>query len=132
MFKRIFASKEVKAVLGVLDEADQKFDCHVFQTVKSQIEKGVLSQSDAVRAKIQNGLSPRQAVYSMIANMAGDLVESGNYHVYRGVLNPLTGGEDLLRIFDASVDEMVQCGAVGADEAAEQKAGVRENIKSVG
>ena len=132
MLKRMFASKEVKAMLGVLDEADQKFDCHIFQTIKSQIEQAVLSDPNAVTVKIQDGLSPRQAVYSMIANTAGDLAESGNYHVYRGVLNPLTGGEDLLRIFDASVDEMVQCGAVDSDYATEQKAGVRENIKSVG
>lgn len=71
-------------------------------------------------------------VYSMIANAAGDLVESGKYHVYRGVLDPLRGGKDLLRIYDKAVDEMVREGASGAEFAAEQKAIIRENIKTVG
>lgn len=130
--KRMLASKEVRAVLGVLDEADQRFDCPAFEMVKNQIEQAVLSQPDVATDKLRNGLSARQVVYSMIANIAGDFVESGQFHIYRGVLNPLSGGEDLLRIFDSAVDEMVQIGAVDEKYAAEQKAGIRENIKTVG
>ena len=130
--KRMFASKEVKAVLGVHDEADQRFDCHAFEMVKNQIEQAVLSQPGATADKIRNGLSPRQAVYSMIGNIAGDFAESGQFHLYRGVLNPMTGGEDLLRIFDAAVDEMLQIGAIDEDDAAEQKSELRECIKTVG
>lgn len=48
--KRIYASKEVKAVLGVLDEANQKFDCHIFETIKKHIEQALLADSDAVQS----------------------------------------------------------------------------------
>ncbi|KKM23643.1 hypothetical protein LCGC14_1613100 [marine sediment metagenome] len=130
--KRMSDSMEVRAVLRVLDEADKRFDCPAFRRVKYQIEEALRSQLDAVAGKIRDGLSPREAVYSQIANIAGNLVESGQFHIYRGVLSPITGGEDLLRIFDAAVDELVQIGAVDEASAAEQKAGVRENIKTVG
>ena len=130
--RRMFASKEVRAILGVLDEADCRFDCPAFQMVKKQIEDLVLGHPDRVAAKVREGISPRQSVYSWIANIAGDHVESGHYHIYRGVLNPMGMGEDLLRIFDAASDELVQIGSVDADYAAKQKAGIRENIKTVG
>ena len=132
--KRMFASKEVKAILGVLDEADQRFDCRAFEMVKNQIEQAVLSLPDGFAQKIRNGISPRQCVYSMIANIAGELLASGKFHLFPGTLNPLpfSGGLDLLRIFDAAVDEMVQIGAVDKDNAVAHKARMRDTIKTEG
>ena len=133
-FKRMFASKEVKALLGVLDEADQRFDCRAFEMIKNQIEQAVLSLPDGFADKVRNGLSPRQCIYSMIANIASELLASGKFHLWPGSLNPMpfSGGLDLLRIFDASVDVMVQIGAVDNDYAAAHKARLRETIKNEG
>ena len=100
--------------------------------IRNIIENAVLANSSKVATQIREGLSPRQSAYSMIANIAGDHVESGQYHIYRGVLNPMGMGGDLLKIFDAAVDEMVTIGAVDEEYAKEQKNGVRENIKTVG
>lgn len=130
--KRMLACKEVKAVLGVLDEADQRFNCSAFTMVKNHIETAVLSQPSSVAQQIRNGLSARQAVYSMIANVAGDLAESGEFHIHRGSLNPMTGGTDLMTIFETSVDEMVLIGAINEEDAVRQKSQLIENIKTVG
>lgn len=132
ILKKLFAPKEVRAVLGVLDEADCRFDCPAFQLVRNIIENAVLTNTNKVAKQIREGLSPRQSVYSMIANIAGDHIESGQYHIYRGVLNPMGMGKDLLRIFDEAVDEMVKIGVVDEEYAEEQKKGIRENIKTVG
>ena len=119
-------------MLGVLEEASQRFDYPVFDMVKKQIKRAVLAHPKDAASNIRKGLSPQQAIYSMIANIAGDHAESGNYHLYRGVLNPLTGGEDLLRIFNTAVDEMVVIGAVEPEEAEDAKEGIRENIRTAG
>lgn len=132
ILKKLFAPKEVRGVLGVLDEAECRFDCPAFKMIRNIVEKAVLANSDDVAKKIRNGLSPRQSAYSMIANVAGDHVESGQYHIYRGVLNPLCMGGDLLQIFDAAVDEMVTIGAVDMEDAEKQKKDIRENMKTVG
>ncbi len=129
---RMFASKEVKAVLGVLDEADQRFNCPIFERVKKQIEQEVLAHADDVTNLIVKGNSAREIVFTTITDITGDLVESGQFHIYRGVLNPMNGGEDLLRIYDAAVDELLQIGAVTKDHAANCKESLRRNIKNAG
>jgi len=128
--KKLFAPKEVRAALGVLDEANYKFNSTAFQLVRNQVEEIILARPKEFARVIQKGNTPRQWVYSSIANRAGDHVESGQHHFYRGALNPL--GEDLLRLFDSAVDELVRLGAVDADNAETQKVAIRESIKSAG
>ena len=131
-FDKLNASKEVKAALGILDEASCTFDNPAFQMVRDQIEKIIMSRPDEFTNLVKKGTSPRQWVYSIIANITGDLVESGKYHLTRGVLNPVGPGEDLLRLFDAAVDELVGANTIDDKNAKEQKSAIRENIKSVG
>ena len=68
----------------------------------------------------------------MIANTSGDMVESGQYHIYRGVLNPMGPGEDLLNIFDSAMDELVKLGDIDEKNAQVQKEALRKNIQGVG
>jgi hypothetical protein len=68
----------------------------------------------------------------MIANTSGDMAESGQYHIYRGVLNPMGPGEDLLKIFDSAMDELVKLGDMDEKNAQEQKEAIRKNIQGVG
>ncbi len=132
MLKRLFPPKEVKAIFDVIDEADTKFNhCVGFKLVREYLERIVHSDPGAVAKKVREGLSPRQITYSLIANVSGDMLESGDYHVYRGVLNPMVG-EDLLRVFDGATDEGVAMGAEPAEKAERNKAAIRKNIANVG
>jgi len=132
--KRAFAPKEVKAALGALDEAGYRFQTEAFQMVRNVIEKSLLSNPDALVQVIKQsgGRTPREWVYSQIGNIAGDMLESGQYHIYRGVLNPMGPGEDLLKMFDETYDELLQMKAIDSDFAQEQKADLRKNIQDVG
>jgi|AntAceMinimDraft_16_1070373.scaffolds.fasta_scaffold49595_2 hypothetical protein len=130
--KKSFDKKEVKKAIGILEEASQEFGRGGFDLVKEYIEKIILSNASQFIDIIQKGRSVRKYVYSIIANTSGDMVESGQYHIYRGVLNPMGPGEDLLKIFDAAVDELVRLGETDAETAKKQKAVVRENIEDVG
>lgn len=129
-FRRRFASNEVRDALDILNEIGAQFDCEAFQIVRSTLEDDFLAGNREVVALVKQGVSPQAQVYNAITNLAGDLVESGNYHVYRGVLSPV--GEDLLRLFDTATDGLAHIGAIDADHAKKQKAGIRKNIKSVG
>lgn len=130
--KKLIAPKEIKAALGILDEASCIFDSSAFEMVKNKIEELVLSRPEEFIQLVQKGTSPRQWIYSVMANISGDLIESGEFHVYRGVINPVGPGEDLLKLFDASVDELVRINAIDQAKADEQKSAIRENIKGVG
>lgn len=55
---------------------------------------------------------------------------SGEYHMYRGILNPT--GVELLRLFDSTIDELEKNNAIDNIVAREQKADLRNRIQEVG
>jgi hypothetical protein len=129
-----FASQILKEAQDTLDEAANRFQTEAFRMVGQVIEKAVAAKPDAlVRVIKENpGRGPREWIYSQIGNIAGDMLESGHYHIYRGVLNPMGPGEDLLKMFDATFDELILIKAIDVDYANEQKAVIRMKIKSMG
>jgi bifunctional DNA-binding transcriptional regulator/antitoxin component of YhaV-PrlF toxin-antitoxin module len=132
LLRRLFVPKEVKITLNLLDGLKSEFDSEAFQIIHSQIEKGILSDCKKVVAKLRAGISPTHFIYTAIANIAGDHAESGNYHIYRGVINPMSPGNDFTSLFNMAIDRLQQSGAISEKEAEEQKTGLRNNIKTVG
>lgn len=130
--KKSFSKKEIKEAFAILKEASQEFGGRGFDLVKEYAEKSIRSDNKQFLDTIQKGRSVRKYVYSMIANISGDLVESGHYHIYRGVLNPMGPGEDLVKIFDSAIDELVNLGDMEGANAKEQKEALRKNIQCMG
>jgi len=122
---------EVKEALNILEEAEVKFSKD-FDLVREQVEKVIHENTDQFLEVVRKGRSVRKYVYSTIANISGDMVESGQYHLYRGVLNPMGPGQNLLEIFDSAMDELVKLGDTDKENAEVQKKALRENIKSAG
>jgi len=137
VFQKFSGSKEMKAIIEILDEAGQKFKNNTFEKIlKPKIEKIILSNPKKLKQTIEKTMLPKEWVYGAIANISGDLLESGEYHIYRGVLaSDFDGsgpGKDLLKIFDEATDELVKIGNIKKEWAEEQKKQLRENIKTVG
>jgi len=129
--RRRLAPREVQDALAVLTEMGSQFDCSsIFETVKNILENDFLNDSKEVVDLVKQGVSPRVQVCNAIANLVGDMVESGHYHVYRGVLN--TDGKNLLRLFDFAIDSLVATGSIDSVYASKQKAELRKNIQDVG
>ncbi len=129
-------SREVNDLLNVLNEAQRKYQSEAFKEIGELIRKSILAHPDeAVRLFQEHPeFTASEWVYSQIGNIAGDMLESGNHHIYRGVLNPIGLGPDLLKIFDASYDELLAMKAkdIDIEYANEQKSAIRQNIKRVG
>jgi hypothetical protein len=99
-----------------------------FSLVQREVEQLILDQPREFAKMIKAGTNLREWMLCAIANVAGDYVESDDYHyVDRGWVTPL--GEGLLLVFDTAGDELVRMGAVDADYARRQKAQIRENIE---
>lgn len=139
--RRKLAPKEVKIALNVFDELRLSLQTASFNTGRSmdafdllcrRIEEEFIGDYSIVTSMVEKGVSPRQQVYFAIANLAGDYLESGNYHIYRGTLNPMGIGNDILRLFDMSIDNLLKESAINQEEAKAQKSEIREIIKNVG
>lgn len=121
--------EEIHSILGALKEAEQRFNDSAFEVLRVKITAALRIVPEDFTEKIRSGISPRQAVYAMMANIAGDILESGQYQMISGLPGILSStGTSLLHIFDVSVDEMCQMGAVDSAEAKRQKFMLRRNI----
>jgi hypothetical protein len=130
--KKKLAPKEVRVALNILDEIGLEFDCEGFRMTKVVVEEYLLRDCNAIVSSTKEGISPRRIVYAAIANVAGDYLESGEFHMYRGILNTLGPGPDLMRLFNFAVDKLVQNGDLPASEAELRKSELQERIQSVG
>ena len=78
-------------MIGVLNEVSlkYKYEKYNFKIIEDLIEKVIYEEEKHFLGLIKKGKTPRYLVYVAIANLTGDLLESGRYHIYRGVLNPI-------------------------------------------
>jgi hypothetical protein len=128
--KKLFASKEVLAAIGVLDEFEYSCNSPAFQLIREEVESAILEQAERFISVIkEQDRTPRQKVYSMMEHVAGDYLESGSldFFVYRGLLNFC--GEELLRIYDLIIDRMREINCISDEEARKQKSDIRDCIK---
>lgn len=130
--------KEVRAALGILDEIECTFKEpttsleSAFPIVQKKIEELILAQPEEFASIIQKGREPRKWIWSAVSNVAGDLLESGKYHIGRGNLNPLDVGKGLLSLFDTASDQLVKLGDITTEKAEKQKAIMRRIISQEG
>lgn len=123
---------EIQEALRVFDEAARTFGKGGFDLVRTKAERILLEDPAPFVDAVRKGWSVRKCIYTSIANISGDMVESGQYHIGRGVLNSMGLGKDLLNIFDSALDELVRLGARSKEKAQERKQGIRRNIEEIG
>ena len=131
--KKIFASKEVKAALGVLDELAYECNSHAFSLVREQVELAILEHPEKFVSVLKSqGRTPREKMYSMIEHVAGDYLECGSFDFYisRGLLNPT--GEQILQVYNHIIDRMKEDGCISEEEAQKQKSDIQDRIKEAG
>lgn len=132
IIKRLFLPKEIKIALNILNEVELEFRGDGFQLVKGHIKKSIFSYPDEFAIDIRQLKSPREWVYGMIVNVAGDFAESGNYHLYRGIINPMGPGNELLKIYYTFIDRLVEMKVMDSERAEKEKSTLRSNIKFSG
>lgn len=127
---------KVKEAILALDEAELKYRDHSegFKILRDKLEKDIRSNPEALVRVLEEveGRTAREFVYSWLGNFAGNFLESGDYHVWRGVLMPGTPCDDFLAIFDSTLDELVHMKSIDSKFAEKQKRQLRANIKSNG
>jgi hypothetical protein len=98
LFSGLFVGKEIKDILGALDGFDVEFKkISSFDNVKQHAKKVILKNREEIkRIMLRDNVSPVRAAYSWINNISGDMLESGQFHIYRGTLDVM--GKELLNI----------------------------------
>lgn len=132
IMKKFFAKKEIKDLIKIVDDMALEVSSEGYKHVQKIMKDLVYKQSNEIVDSIQSGKKIESIAYSEMANLCGDLLESGHYHLHRGLINPMGIGEDLLGLYDYCVDKLVSIGDIDSSRAKSEKDMLRRNIKSVG
>jgi len=125
-----------KVLLENLDEIEKKYNNNSFFILKDVLIEIIKHEKQALKIMDISKNLPgniHEFFHGSINQMTGDDLESGKFHVYRGMLNLI--GMDFLDMFDKSLDFMWELKAKGISSEEyikEQKAVIRSNIKQVG
>lgn len=133
LWNQLFPPKEVRRVRLVLDDIGKKFSGHGFRIIRDSIYSGIYSYPKGVSNIIANGETAQVFVHKSIVSVAGEHLRTGKYHEHwgaRGILNQV--GEEILSLFDYSIDCLRTSDIIDELTAIEEKEIVRANIMSVG
>ena len=131
IFKKMLATKEVKKVLAALYFVESELDNPTFHIVKQVAERAILAPQNRITHYIvDKKMTPIQVVYITILDITSNYLSSGQYHFYRGELNPQ--GEELYRIFNIALENLETSGYLSHDIAEENKAWISKQIADVG
>lgn len=123
--------REAKLALSILEEVEfANQDSIFFGGVKATMVGVIKKNPQYAVNTIRGGVPPRQYVYATVVNVIGDMLESGRCSVYRGVLS--MQGQDLLRVHDNCVDELIKIGHEPAEDLEQLKRDIRQRIKEAG
>lgn len=73
-----------------------------------------------------------KVAHTMLANATFDMLASGRYHLYAGILNPLNCSANLMLVYDKSMSYGVRIGMITKEEKAEQRNYLIRRIAEVG
>ncbi len=77
-----------------------------------------------------DGMKPDHLALMLIANVIGDELSTGSYHVYRGVLGAV--GNDMLKLWNATISALKERGYYSDAEVEEDMRWIREQISNAG
>ena len=131
--------RSIKEASETLDYFSQLFDSSFFdRTVRKEIEEIIKRDFD----EFTDAFDPiegkaKEWVTSQISNISGDLLETGRYCVYRGVLS--FEGENLWKFYSVSLDELLKLNVLSQEGEKidqewinNQKRILRKHISEVG
>ena len=78
------------------------------------------------------GITPKVWILRSICAAAFHEASSGNNHLHRGILNPMSGADTLLEIFIESQKKLVELGDLSKNSAEENSKTLNQNILAVG
>ena len=73
-----------------------------------------------------------KVAHTMLAHATFDMLASGRYHLYTGILNPLNCSANLMLVYDKAMAYGVKIGMITKEEKKEQRAYLLKCISEVG
>lgn len=127
---KLFSPYEVKLTVN---EA-KKFLNETAQLCKNTIEPEVITLAKDAEKTVYSiridQMKPDQLALLLITNVIGQLISSGSFHTYRGVLSLV--GQDMLKVWHSAQKTMQERGYCSEEEVAEDNNWIKRQIAAAG
>ena len=128
MFELFGTPKEVKDTCYEIESG--VFDNIAASAIKNAAIDLARDKEKTIYSIKEEGVSPAILAHILITNSIQELLLSGQYHVYRGILNAV--GNAMVDCWDNSVDQLEILGRYSPQEAEDDKNWIRNEIKLIG
>lgn len=130
-----FMPRKLQILFSALDSAEEKLVGNNrilsgFRGVKNDIQTALILHPKTFMAA-SDTTSAEEVIYSAIVRQSGGMAGSGEFHLYRGLLNPLSG-RNLTEIHDGALEKLVELGAIDKDALVNAKDALKADIAVVG
>lgn len=130
-----FMPRNLRALFSALDDAEEELVGNNgilsgFRDIRSAIEKALILHPKGFIAAA-DASSAEEVVYFAIVRQTGGMAGSGDYHLYRGLLNPLSG-QNLPLIHERALERLVELGALDKTDLLDAKNELLADIAVVG
>src|SRR5208283_1325789 len=130
IFKRNRMSSEQIELLRFIESLTSDWNGIGWEDILKYARQYIPKNSDAINGALSQGQSLKCQAFSLVGSIAKEFVYSGRFHVYRGVLNLF--GDDYVRIYDRSMDNLSQLHEFTEAEVAKAKMEFKEDISTLG
>jgi len=132
--KKLLLDQIVKELAAAEEEFKSKNESLIdgFPVLIERALEAIAISSNSLEEIVQGECGPRAYTLALLGKLTGDLLETGEYHLTRGMINPMGPGNDLLRIHCKVMRQIVEEGYLTEQAAEEEIAMLKENIRSIG
>ena len=128
---RIFEPKEIKTFRAGLNKLEKRLcSSSSFNRVRKVIEADLKVSTKEYIVAINNTKDAELIAANSVGNVSGDFVESGQLHIYRGVLSP--AGEAMLDLYIRTIKFSADRGDLREGFFEENLEAIKSNIQSTG
>jgi len=131
MLLRIFLPQEVKEGLKVLNELEPEFNKD-FWIVKDYIVRMCKAHTQETKQMILQIGNARIWALDRILSVTKNLLGSGEYHLYRGIISPMGAGFGLINIFETALTKLIDNNKITERNAQLIRESLDQEIKQAG
>ena len=143
MFDNLLAKRKGKQnkarLLRICLDLIEKYEVNskaISKSCNNDMESGITRQIEVFSSEIENwddyDTDYVEIAHKLLVEISFNLLASGKYHLYAGILNPLNCSGSLLRVHNNSLLWAVEKGVITEEEMDEQTRNLRRYIKEMG
>ncbi|MDD2656043.1 MAG: hypothetical protein PHQ18_00515 [Patescibacteria group bacterium] len=128
--KTLLESLEKETKNFITYETNEAYE-YSFNFIKKYVKETIYRDPNE-NEKAFKKLGAKKIIYRLIVDMSSELLASGRYHVYSGIIEKESQGDYFYKIFEKALSELTSIGGLTEKESIDYKKDVDHEISIMG